>query len=219
MSGVRQFHWRGMRVPFIARWSREDQRQYPIERRPSLTGDGIGYPDEDPRADRRDGVLWVRMPVVRGIGEPYLASVHALRQRQCMNHMLCQICGESTFTHSGGRHLFLMRGAKGQPIREGEKTAVPPVHEACAAEAVRLCPHLRKGWVAARVEYAPPWGVAGIVYDSQTLQPLPAERGRELEFVGLDDPRLRWTLAARDVVALHGCTPVELDELAAAAAH
>ncbi|ATW51123.1 hypothetical protein [Streptomyces peucetius] len=60
-------------------------------------------------------------------------------------------------------------------------------------------------------------GVAGIVYDPRTLQPLPGELG-DLTFVSYSDPRLRWTLAARSLISLHGCTTVDLEELAATAA-
>jgi hypothetical protein len=216
MSGPRQLYWRGLRVPFISPWSGETQRTGVITLRRGLVG--VGFADEDPRFDRRNGALWVRMSAVRGSGRPLLAKVHALRQRQAMSYMLCQVCGRSTFGHDDNRHLFLMRDAEGRPIREGEQTAVPPIHEACAVEAVRDCPHLGDGHVAALVEYAPTWGVAGIVHDLKTLQPLPAEEGKELTFVGNDDPRIRWTLAARDVVSLHGCTAVDLDELVAKAA-
>jgi hypothetical protein len=155
------------------------------------------------------------MAAVRGSGRPLLAGVHALRQRQAISHMLCQVCGEPTVAvRRDERQLFLMRDTAGQPIGEGETTHMPPLHEACALEAVRDCPHLRQNYVAALVEYAPAWGVAGIVYDPDTLQPLPAKDGEELTYVADDDLRLRWTQAAREVVSLHGCTPVDLTDLA-----
>ncbi|MEU8687683.1 hypothetical protein [Streptomyces sp. NPDC048665] len=214
----RQFYWRGVRVPFIAPWSGESQIRVSLVRLPDVLGGGIAYVGESPRLDRRYGVLWVRMPAVRGAGEPRLASVHALRQRQAMSHMLCQVCGRPTFGRSDERHLFLMGERHGKPITEGEKTAVPPVHENCAAEALRDCPHLRCGAVAAWVEYAAPWGVAGILHDPATLTPLPPRNGEELAYVPLDSADLRWTIAARDVVSLHGCTPVDVDQLMALAA-
>ncbi|MGP3950926.1 hypothetical protein [Streptomyces sp. 7N604] len=212
----RQLYQNGLRVPFIAPWSSEDTIRGTIVLRRGVGGEGIGYADEDGSADRRNDTLWVRVPAVRGIGRARLAGVHALRQRQCMTHMLCQVCGESTFGRPDERHLFLVRGD--QPIAEGEKTATPPVHESCAAESVRDCPHMRKGAVTSLVEYAPSWGVAGIVYDPQTLQPLPCDNDDGLEFVAYGDPRIRWTLAAREVVTLHGCTTVNLNDLAAQAA-
>jgi hypothetical protein len=156
------------------------------------------------------------MPAVRGAGRPNLAGVHALRQRQAMNHMLCQVCGRSTFGRSDERHLFLMGERNGRPITDGERTTVPPVHEACAAESLRDCPHLRHGAVAAWAQYAQPWGIAGIVHDPQSLAPLPAAKGEELTFVAYESDLLRWTIAMRDVVSLQRCTPVDLDKLVAA---
>ncbi|MFK4184373.1 hypothetical protein ACI2L4_10190 [Streptomyces sparsogenes] len=135
-----------------------------------------------------------------------------------MNHLLCQVCGESTFGRRDERHLFLARAAAGQPIEEGEKTTTPPVHDRCAIEAVRDCPELRKGATASLVEYTPSWGVAGVVYDPRTLQPLPGDCDDGLTFVAYEDPAIRWTLAAREVVTLHGCTTVDLDDLDAHAA-
>jgi hypothetical protein len=51
------------------------------------------------------------------------------------------------------------------------------------------------------------WGVTGIIHDPTTFRPLPPRKGKELRLVVYDDPLLRWTLAAREVVTLHGCTP------------
>lgn len=152
------------------------------------------------------------MPATRGKGRARLGGVHPLRQRQCMTHMLCQICGTETLGEDGGeRQLFLLRGDT--PITEGERTGSPPVHRSCAAESVRDCPHLREGHVAALVEWTLPWGVAGLVYDRAPLGPRYSEAADGLTLVGYEDPRARWTLALRDVQALHGCTPVSLDGL------
>jgi hypothetical protein len=204
-----------MRVPFIAPWSGETRTRVPLVRR----GGGIGYEGEQPRLDRRNGILWVRMPAVRGVGYPRLAKVHALRQRQAMAHMLCQVCGRSTFGRRDGKHLFLMAERGKNPIREGERTAVPPIHESCAAESLRYCPHLRYGAVAAWVKDALPWGVAGVEYAPLTLAARPpARKGEKLTFVPYESPRLRWTIAARDVVSLHDCIPVDVNRLTRLAA-
>lgn len=200
-------------MPFIAPWSRESQIPVPLVRRPDLIGGGIAYADEIASMDRRNGVLWVRMPAVRGAGEPRLARVHALRQRQAMHHMLCLVCGTSTFGRKDGRHLFLLGERRNRPIAEGEITAVPPLHEECATESLRDCPHLGRGAVAAWVKNPLPWGVAGIVHDPRTLAPIPARKGEELTFLSFGSSQLPWTIAARDVISLNGCTPVALDEL------
>ncbi|MGW5048393.1 hypothetical protein [Streptomyces griseoluteus] len=218
MKSPRQLTWNGWHVPFIAPWSGETPRAGTIVRAPR--GPGIAYLDELAAADRRNGVLWVRSAALRGVGRPNLAGVHPLRQRQAMSHMLCQVCAKSTydaaFNRRGGRHLFLVRADEGQAIREGETTATPPICDPCAAESVRACPELRKGYTAALVERPQPWGVAGTLYDPRTLRPRPAPKTRDgLTFVNYEDSQLPWTLAARDVVTLLGCTTVDLDRLAA----
>ncbi|GHH54828.1 hypothetical protein GCM10018773_58420 [Streptomyces candidus] len=217
---LRQFYWNGLHVPFIAPWSREKPLPYTVIRRRGRRGEGLGFADELSTADRRDAVLWMRYAVVRGAGKPDLAGVHPLRQRQAMSHMLCQVCGKSTYDDPayerwGERHLVLMRAVDGRLINEGERTATPPVCEPCAVESVRACPHLRKGYTAALVQHAQPWGVAGTVYDPETLKPLLPDSEESLTEVGFDQPSIRWVLAARDVATLHGCTTVDLEDLAA----
>ncbi|MCK7622510.1 hypothetical protein MUU72_05200 [Streptomyces sp. RS10V-4] len=212
----RQFHWHDFHVPFITPWDGEGKKPGAIERRRGIGGEGIGYADEDSPVDRRAGALWVRMAAVRGGGRPLLRKVHPLRQRQAMSHQLCQVCGGHTCgTRSDERTLFVMASADGRPISEGELTVMPPVHEVCALEAVEQCPELRKGHVAALVGDVMPWGVAGIVHDRTTLQPLIPDDEKELTFVGYDDPRFRWVLAMREVVSLREVTPVDLHQLTA----
>ncbi|MEU3838374.1 hypothetical protein [Streptomyces microflavus] len=213
----KQFHWQGLHVPFIAPWSAEQHLPSTIVRRRGVGGTGIGYADELSHVDRRCGVLWARQAVARGSGIPFLAGVHPLRQRQAMSHMLCQVCGQSTFDSAfrrwGERHLFVARAPKGKPLGEGEVTTTPPICLPCARESVGACPHLRKGWTAALVERAQPWGVAGLGYDEKTLKPLPPAWDRPSH--GPDrPPRERWTLAMRDVVTLHGVTPIDLGTVA-----
>ncbi|MFI7103317.1 hypothetical protein ACIBK8_28680 [Streptomyces sp. NPDC050161] len=216
-----QFYWNGLRVPYVAPWSREVRRPGKFERRYDGARARLGYTDEVTSVDVRHGALWARMPAVRGTGEPTLDGVHALRQRQCMSHMFCQICGGTTYDASYDRQeerfLFLVRAPDGHPIREGERTTSPPVHAACAREAVRDCPHLRRGYTLALVRSAPLWGVGGIVHDRTTLRPLSPAGGDPFDQVSFGDPRFRWTLAVRDVVTLHGCTTVALDDLMTAA--
>ncbi|MFJ8388567.1 hypothetical protein ACIQ9Q_29400 [Streptomyces sp. NPDC094438] len=223
MAPPRQLFWNGLHVPYIAPWSREEPLPRTVLRIRGRGGEGIGFADELSAADRRHGVLWMRYSLARGAGRPDLAGVHPLRQRQAMSHMLCQVCGKSTYDDPayerwGERHLVLMRAADGRPISEGERTATPPVCEPCAVESVRACPHLRKGYTAALVKRAQPWGVAGVLYHPETLKPIlpkPKDSKDGLTEVSFDQPSIRWVLAARDVATLHGCTTVDLERLAA----
>ncbi|SER24901.1 hypothetical protein SAMN04487983_101379 [Streptomyces sp. yr375] len=213
-------YWRGLRVPWIAPWSAEATGKPPIVPRRRV-GPGIGYQDEH-HTDRRDDVLWIRVPLTPGRGTPHFAGVHALRQRQAMDRDLCQVCGRlAVGDRPDGRVLFLMHSASGRPVSEGELTAAPPVHEACAREAVLECPHLRRGWTAALVKHTPAWGVAGILYQPRTLRPRPTSSADSdgLDLVSYeDDVRLRWVLAARMVVALHGVEEVDVASFAGSAA-
>ncbi|MFJ8752154.1 hypothetical protein ACIREO_22900 [Streptomyces sp. NPDC102441] len=219
MTSPRQFHWRGLHVPYIAPWSNEKVRPGRIIKITGIGGSGIGYADEFRPADRRRGHLWVRQSIARGTGTPNLSGVHPLRQRQAMSHMLCQVCGNSTYDDDafgrwGERHLMIVRSVNGVPIREGEVTTTPPVCEPCALESVHACPHLRKGYTAALVERAQPWGIAGITYDKKTLQPIKANTDDGLAWVRFEDPTIRWTLALRDAASLLGVTPIDLSDLA-----
>lgn len=207
----------GLRVPYVVAWTAETPQVAPVTIRPGRNGARLGYVHEDPVADLCNEVLWVRQPIAPGRGRPHFAGIHSRRQRRCLQYMLCQVCGVSTFARADGRHLFLLRSHGEQPIAEGERTTAGPVCVPCAVQSVTYCPHLRGSYAAALVSYCPTWGVAGVVYDPDTLQPLlPAGPDEGLELVGHDDPRISWTLAARYVVSLHECEAVDLAELAAA---
>ncbi|MDQ0829556.1 hypothetical protein QF032_001400 [Streptomyces achromogenes] len=212
----RPLQWQGVQVPWITPWSSEGRPVAELVIRHGMGGVGLGYADEAD-TDRRCDVLWVRHAATPGVGRPDLRSMHPLRQRQAMVHMLCQVCGTTVLTLADERTLFLMHSRVGMPIREGEVTAVPPVHPDCARRAIAECPHLRRGWVAAHVLSAPLWGVAGVAYEPRTLTPLPGpdEDGGGLEHVPYADSEgLRWILAARLLVSLHGIELVDVDELA-----
>ncbi|WP_331719489.1 hypothetical protein [Streptomyces sp. NBC_01174] len=204
---------RGLPVPYIAPWDTEPMLRPPLARRRGRNGQWIlCYRDETPYDRDSFGALWTRQALARGRGVPDFAAVHALRQRQAMSRLLCQVCGRDTLTDTPDRQLHIMADT-GQPVAEGELTTSPPVCLPCARIAVRMCPHLRSGHVAAWVELPQAWGVYGLQYDLTTLAPVdtgPIE-------VGYDDARIQWTIAARHVSILRGVTPIQLDELAEAA--
>ncbi|MGW1123864.1 hypothetical protein [Streptomyces sp. NPDC002526] len=216
----KQIYWRGIHVPWIAPWSAERTFTGQVIHRVGAGGSGIGYADELSHVDRRRGVLWTRQAVARGSGFPHLPDMHALRQRQATSHMLCQVCGGTTFDEAyerwEERHLFVRRTENGQPLVEGERTLMAPLHLPCAGESVDACPHLRGTWTAALVKYAQPWGVSGIIHHQETLQPLPFPK-KGMHMVPIGHPAERWTIAALSVSTLHGVTPVSLGDLVAAA--
>ncbi|MEW1616083.1 MULTISPECIES: hypothetical protein [unclassified Streptomyces] len=92
----KHFRWRGLHVPYIAPWTAETTLPGQIVRLAGVGGTGIGYADEQPH-DRRMGILWTRQSLARGRGTPDLGGMHSLRQRQAVTHMLCGVCGASTF--------------------------------------------------------------------------------------------------------------------------
>jgi hypothetical protein len=214
-SSIRPVELRdGYFVPHITAWSSERVPPQPLTVRPIPGGgEGLGFPDEVSHIDRQHGALWVRVPAARR-GEPEYQNVHALRQRQAMRRLLCQVCGGPAQVRPDGRVLFLVASAGGTPITEGERTEAPPVHAVCARLAVEHCPPLRRqGWAAALVAGAPVWGVAGVIYHPLSLQPMNDGKSHDVPLT--DQQLLRWTLATRLVVALEGVTPVtDLDALA-----
>lgn len=226
MTGIRPVqYWDGTPVPFITGWSREHIPPQPLVVRRGWRGTtGLGFQDEASHVDRHYDALWPRMSAARG-GRPDFVTVHALRQRQAMSRLLCQVCGGPTLgtrrpdertRRPDERTLFLVGSADGRPLIEGEQTPAPPLHAVCARLAVEYCPPLGRGWSAALVSYAPVWGVAGLLYDPHTLQPLPTADPTGMHRVPFtDELRLRWVLAMRLVVTLVGVTPVtDLDVLA-----
>ncbi|MFJ3779813.1 hypothetical protein ACIPX0_49945 [Streptomyces sp. NPDC090075] len=212
-----RLRWRGRLVPYITWWTAESVPEPRVVRRVTRAGEGIGFEDEDPRTDRRYGVLCIRSALAPGRGEPEFRFVHPHRQRRAMEHSLCQVCSGPADTRADGRTLFLLGGAR--PISEGETTAAPPVHWPCAIEAVGNCPPLERGYAVALVERATLYGVAGVVHDRETLAPLPhvGSRPGELAHVDIASAASRWTLASFTVVSLHGVTAVSPDELHAMA--
>ncbi|MGC2997287.1 hypothetical protein ACPF8X_02495 [Streptomyces sp. G35A] len=211
---TRQRFWKGVRVPYITAWTTEALPQPEIVLHVGYAGVGIGYADEDPITDRRYEALWVRSGIAPGRGKPNFRRLNTHRQKRAMRYSLCQVCGESVLDRRADERVLHLLG-DATPIAEGETTAAPPVHPLCAVEAIENCPPLQQGWTAALVEYAPLWGVAGIVHDPVTLKPLPTPEGRpgELQHVHVEDKTIRWTLANFTVVSLHGITPISRDQL------
>ncbi|MFD0371116.1 hypothetical protein [Streptomyces sp. NPDC127114] len=200
---------KGVPVPAITGWSVEQETTPPLIQR----GFGIGFADAVLDAQARDSwqVLWRLWTLGRSKGEPDFKAVHPLRQRRAARDMLCQMCGGPAQDEKRGTLFVLGSDADSGlgAIRQGEITSEPPLHPECAVEAVTRCPHLRKGYVAARVEWPVPWGVRGTVYDLTELWPQPR---REQENVGYGSDARRFVLADRILIELHGCRTVDLDE-------
>jgi hypothetical protein len=192
-------------VPYITTWSEE---QTPSTKVVTSSGIGIRFADETFLDRDSNGVLWTRVPSRPGHGRPEFRQVHSLRQRRAMRRLLCQVCGCAADRNEDGV-LWLLRDHREDWLNWPENMAntYPPVCMKCAILSSRVCPSLRSGHVAVRARHSPVSGVYGIRYqpDGSVLRPVE-------DTVSLDDPAIRWIVAAQLVRSLHGCTIVNLDQ-------
>jgi hypothetical protein len=198
---------RGGVVPYITTWSGEQESSALVVGRGRL---GIGFADE--RADDRDehGVLWTRLPSRPGDGLPEFRGVHPARQREAMLGLLCQICAQPADHDEQGVLWLLTDDREDWPNwPEDLGNTFPPLCLPCARLSVRLCPPLRKGYVAVRAQRFPVRGVYGMVYVPG--RPVPTPVGDHI--VRYEDPAVRWTRAVQLVRTLHECTIVDLNQL------
>ncbi len=167
-----------------------------------------------PRESDRDGaeVLWTRHTQSRGVGNPKFAAMHSERQFECMYALKCQVCAEPASRNKDG-YLFLSwpedqphpeNRSPGWP--EGALTTQPPLCEAHARTAARLCPHAPH-FVALRVGLPKLWGVLGTAYPRTVGGWVIDNTIPELRF---GDPRLRHVLASHLVRQLRKVKIVEL---------
>lgn len=193
-------------VPFIAAWSGEQTLRRRITWRP----DGIAYADEEPADRDQHGVLWRGRAGARGVGRPRYGEVHPARQRDAMEHLLCQVCGSPADQDERGT-LWLLQDTRtdwpGWP--EDVMTTHPPVCMPCARQAVDLCPHLHGRYAVVRVRESDPCAVVGTVWQPTALG---APQRLDDRIVGYQDPAARWMTAGQLVRSLHGCTLVDLTD-------
>jgi hypothetical protein len=167
----------------------------------------IGYRRERPGDRDARGVLWTRFVRAPGEGRPQFGSVHPLRQRRAMRHLLCQVCGAPADQNEQGT-LWLMSGSM-TGWSGTEMTGHPPVCLRCAGHARRTCPHLRRdGTLALRVRNAPIAGVFGEFYTLTRRGPV----GVGNFTLAYDHPQVGWLLAYQLLRALHDWTEVDLDQ-------
>lgn len=191
-------------VPFIAAWSGEQT----IKRRITWGPDGIAYADEEPGDRDQHGVLWNGRAQAHGAGRPRYGEVHPARQRDAMEHLLCQVCGAPADQDEHGT-LWLLEDSRadwsGWP--EDALTTHPPVCAPCARQAAGLCPHLRGNYAVVRVRESDPCAVVGMAW-APTALGAPLKLGKRL--VSYQDAASRWVTAGQLVRSLHGCRLVDL---------
>ncbi|OLF07492.1 hypothetical protein BLA60_26540 [Actinophytocola xinjiangensis] len=195
-------------TPYVNAWSDEHDQPATVIERP---GAGIGYADETLYDRDRHGVLWQRVAVNQGAGEPNFGKVHPFRQRRAMRRLLCGVCaGPADRTDEGV--LWLVRDYRDDwpdwPNRMGVDE--PPVCVGCARRASRMCPELRQGAVAIRAGRYPIAGVTGLLYRTTGTRFPRLVGGHQVPY---DDPAARWTQAVKILRKLGDCRVVPLDEL------
>ncbi|OEV11092.1 hypothetical protein [Streptomyces nanshensis] len=192
-------------VPYIAQWSAEGSAPRPqvVTRRGR-----IAFVDER-RYDRdADGILWTRVPFQPGKGTPQFGHVHALRQRNAMERLLCHVCGRPADSNSDGV-LWLLTEEPRCPPEGGSGDVVtehPPLCLPCAHIAIAACPRLRHDFTAVRVRAFERAGVRGALYQRATPHPVPID----VVSVAFDNPAIGWVRAGKLLLRLTDYQPVDL---------
>jgi hypothetical protein len=191
-------------VPYIALWSAEEVLAAPVIE----TVGGIAYADET-SVDRDDrGLLWSRVTVHQGVGEPRYQQLHPLRQRRAMRRLLCQVCaGPADQNEHGALWLVEAQEAGWAGWPNGAQCAQPPLCLRCARMSVRSCPSLKPGYLVVRARSFVS-GASGGLY--RTGWPQPRPQLADAATVTYDDPRVRWLQADQLVRELVDCEFVDL---------
>ena len=125
-----------------------------------------------------------------------------------MRRLLCQVCGSSADRTEQGV-LWLLGDDRGDWADWPEEMAAthPPVCLPCAHAAVRLCPYLRRKFVAVRVRRPEVSGVHGRLYEAFGA----ATKASGDVIVRFSDPAINWVQAFELVMCLRECTFVDLE--------
>ncbi|MCX4678091.1 hypothetical protein OG413_22705 [Streptomyces sp. NBC_01433] len=128
-------------------------------------GPQLAYRNTRPEDRDKHGNLWVRVHDRPG-GRVLYDSMHPLRQRLCMEGMLCQICaGPADRNKDGWLFIDWLREDSPPTWPERSVTAMPPLCAEHARVSVGQCPHLRRGRFAVlRVRKPHLYGVSGALY-------------------------------------------------------
>ncbi|QNE75637.1 hypothetical protein [Streptomyces finlayi] len=205
-------------VPYVAAYSNE---LGPRESDMCLEVPRNGVPHiayTHPRPDDRDahGNLWARMtrPPESERGRVMWASMDPLRQRECMEGLLCQVCAKPAETDTGALFVEWERpGEEPTPLNR-ITTDAPPVCLTCLPLAFLACPFLRDDRTAvvllARKSVLS--GVSGTLYrvadDLRTWIPSDSDA-----YSSFTKPRCPGMLAQRLYRKLRGVTVVDPADL------
>lgn len=170
-----------------------------------------------PRPGDRDahGNLWGRVTRVPG-GRILFEQMDPVRQRQCMEGLLCQVCARPA-EREGGTLFIEWQHADDRSMQLNRiRTDMPPLCPPCAALSLRHCSFLRRDQtvVLLRVRKSVPCGVAGTVYrvTPGLDQWIPSEFDI---YSSYSKPRYPGMLSVRMLRKLNGVSVVDPDSLAA----
>ncbi|WP_073772710.1 hypothetical protein [Streptomyces sp. MJM1172] len=204
-------------IPYVAAYSNE---LGPAESELCLEWPANGKPPhlayQHPRPDDRDshGNLWVRMtrPGAEELGAVRFDSMDPLRQRRCMEELLCQVCAEPAEREHGT--LFIEWQHENEPPMRPNRitTDMPPVCPTCLPLSLRYCRYLRdeKSVTLLLVRKSVLCGVSGTLYrvDPSLTQWIPSGADAYSSF---NKPRFPGMLAQRMYRRLHGVTVLSMD--------
>ncbi|MGX4695078.1 hypothetical protein [Streptomyces sp. JNUCC 63] len=190
-------------APYVTPWTGESTPPAPV----TVTAACVAYADlvRDALARDLDGVLWTLCGGTTTGRPEYAAELHPERQRTAMDDLLCAGCKKPAARDERGMLWVLaLLDDVAAASWEGVRSAIPPMCEACAEQAPRLCPRLREGHAKLRVREAEPIGVRG------TLYPRPGGQGApDLDALVLyDSPDLPFVVARQAVRELRRITVV-----------
>jgi hypothetical protein len=193
-----------LRVPYVTAHDGEDILYHLAlaPHREATDGQRLSYIDAVP-TDWMFGVLWHRHGVSRA-GAPEWKRVNTIRQRRCMRHLLCQVCGQSA-VDDAGRIWWVMAEEPGLTAAGEPFTNAPPTCPTCIPEARMLCPRLRKTAQVYTASSAEPYGVVADVHRPVGRRLLVVEQTAELPLDAFH--RLEYALAKQLLVTLDGLTP------------
>ncbi|RLL67290.1 hypothetical protein [Streptomyces sp. Z26] len=191
-------------VPYITRWSGERAPDVELVVRRGR----LAFAKERPYDRDSAGVLWTRTPSQPGKGRPQYGKVHPLRQRNAMDRLLCQVCGQPADRNEDGVLWLVGEDPDDQGGRDGGlHTMHPPLCLPCAHTSIHACPHLRHHYVALRVRRFEQIGVRGALYCPVQSKPVIVQAAG----VAFDDHRINWVQAGQLIMHLIDYTPTDLD--------
>ncbi|MFF4421529.1 hypothetical protein ACFY04_12205 [Streptomyces sp. NPDC001549] len=142
--------------------------------------------------------------------------MHPLRQRECMNRLLCQVCAKPAETSTGTMFLEWQRPGEGPKDPTRITTDMPPVCSPCLPLSLRHCPFLpdEKTAVLLLVRKSVLSGVSGTLYRIGANGNGWTTSERDV-YSSFNKPRYPGMLAQRLHRKLRGVTVMDPDSLPA----